>query len=178
MNVVEMSPKPIKINLCCGARPIDGYINIDSWPAPGVDVVMDAREVQYDPGTVDEVVMFHCIEHFTLDDACALIRKVFSWLKPGGHVIMEGPDVFKAVTKCRTGDFDAIRAIFGDITELRKDKDGYQHKWGWTGSLMQQELASAGFNVSEVQDGLSHSPHEWRDYRVIGFKPKEAAHGV
>jgi len=121
-------------------------------------------------------VMFHAIEHFTLDDACLLVRRIFTWLKPGGHLLIEAPDVFKAVKNCKTGDFDAIQSIFGDLTELRRAKDGYQHKWGWTGSLMQQEMASAGFLVSKVEDGISHE-RPWRDFRVVGFKPKEAAHG-
>ena len=162
----------MKLNLCCGVAPIPGYTNIDAWPASGVDVVSDARDLTYPENSVDEIVMFHAIEHFSLDDACMLIRRMFTWLKPGGHVIIEAPDVFKAVKNCPTGEFDSILGIFGNIAELRKGKDGYQHKWGWTGALMQQELASAGFNVGEVQDGISHHPHEWRDFRVVGFKPK------
>jgi ubiquinone/menaquinone biosynthesis C-methylase UbiE len=149
---------------------IPGYVNIDTFPGPGVDVVCDARELKYDDESLEEVVMFHAIEHFTLDDACALIRRIYAMLKVGGRLVVEAPDVFKAVKNTPTGEFDAIKGIFGDIAELRKNKDGYQHKWGWTGSLMQQELASAGFNVSEVTDGISHG-REWRDFRVIGFKP-------
>jgi hypothetical protein len=162
----------VKLNICCGQMILPGYTNIDAFPGEGVDVVSDARELLYEAGTIDEVLMFHCIEHFSLDDACMIIRKVFGWLKPGGHVIIEAPDVFKAVKNCTTGEFDAIRGIFGDIAELRKGKEGYQHKWGWTGALMQQELASAGFNVGEAADGISHG-HEWRDFRVIGFKPQK-----
>jgi 2-polyprenyl-3-methyl-5-hydroxy-6-metoxy-1,4-benzoquinol methylase len=159
-----------KINLCCGQMILDGYINIDAYPGDGVDVVCDARELAYDGNAVDEVVMLHAIEHFTLDDACMIIRKIFAMLKPGGCLIVEAPDVFKAVKNTPSGEFDAVRGIFGDIAELRKGRDGYQHKWGWTGSLMQQEMVSAGFNVSEVKDGTSHA-HQWRDFRVVGFKP-------
>ena len=154
---------------------LDGWINIDSYPGEGVDVVCDIRELKYEPNSVDEVVMLHAIEHFTLDDACMIIRNVFTMLKPGGSLIVEAPDVFKAV-KNSPSEFDTIKGIFGDITELRKNKDGYQHKWGWTGSLIQQELASAGFNVSEVEDGISHN-RQWRDFRVIGFKPSGEQHG-
>ena len=161
-----------KLNLCCGEMALDGYVNIDAYPNPGVDVVCDARELAYDNNSVDEVVMLHALEHFTLDDACMIVRKIFAMLKPGGILIIEAPDVFKAVKNTPTGEFDAIRGIFGDIAELRKGKDGYQHKWGWTGALCQQELASAGFNVSEVKDGISHA-HQWRDVRVIGVKPNE-----
>jgi SAM-dependent methyltransferase len=166
-----------RLNLGCGQMNLDGFINIDSYPGAGVDVVCDIRDLKYDPDTVDEVVMFHAIEHFSLDDAAMIIRNIFTILKPGGHLIIEAPDVFKAVKNSPTGDFEAIKGIFGDITELRKGKDGYSHKWGWTGSLMQQELASAGFNVSEVQDGISHS-HQWRDFRVIGFKPNGVKNGA
>ena len=166
----------LKLNLGCGDIHLDGFVNIDSYPLPGVDVVCDIREIQYEENTVDEIVMFHCIEHFTLDDACLIIRKLFKILKPGGRVIMEGPDIFKCVKNCPTGEFDAIRGIFGDVAELRKMKDGFQHKWGWTGSLMQQEMTSAGFNVFEVGNGISHS-REWRDFRVIGTKPAEVRNG-
>jgi predicted SAM-dependent methyltransferase len=165
-----------KLNICCGQMILDGFINIDSYPSPDVDVVCDARELSYAENSVDEVVMFHAIEHFTLDDACMIIRKLFTMLRPGGTLIIEAPDVFKAVKNAPTGEFDAIKGIFGDIAELRKGKDGYQHKWGWTGALMQQEMASAGFNVSEVTDGISHA-HEWRDFRVIGFKPNGVPNG-
>jgi len=166
----------VRINLCCGQMIIDGFTNIDAYPSPGVDVVCDAREVDYAENSVDEVVIFHAIEHFSLDDACMVLRKVFKMLKPGGHLIIEAPDVFKAVKNTPTGEFDAIRGIFGDIAELRKGKDGYQHKWGWTGALMQQELSSAGFNVGEVENGISHG-HEWRDFRVIGIKQSEVKNG-
>lgn len=160
----------MKINLCCGKSIHSGYTNIDSWPTPGVDVVSDIRDLQYDENSVDEVVWLHAIEHFTLDDACLMIRRIFRWLKPGGHLLIEGPDIIKAVLNRKNGDFDAIQDIFGALTELRKGKEGYQHKWGWTGSLVQQELASAGFNVRKVEDGISHEK-PWRDYRVVGFKP-------
>ena len=159
-----------KLNIACGQMILDGWVNIDCFPGPGVDVVCDARDLSYDNSSVDEVVMLHDIEHFTLDDACMIIRKIFKMLKPGGSIIIEAPDVFKAVKNTPSGEFEAIKGIFGDITELRKGKDGYQHKWGWTGNLIQQELASAGFNVSEVMDGISHN-HQWRDFRVIGWKP-------
>lgn len=166
----------MKINLCCGQSIFPDYVNVDAWEHPGVDVVMDARDLSYDEGTVDEVVMFHAIEHFTLDDACALIRRIFGWLKPGGHLLIEAPDVVKAVKNAKDGDFDTVQNIFGDLTELRKGKDGYQHKWGWTGALCQQELASAGFLVGKVEDGISHEA-PWRDFRVTGFKPG-VKHGV
>lgn len=148
---------------------LDGWVNIDCFSGPGVDVVCDARELDYGDDSVDEVVMLHAIEHFSLDDACMVVRKVYKMLKPGGSFIVEGPDVFKAV-KNSPSEFESIKGIFGDIAELRKGKDGYQHKWGWTGNLIQQELASAGFNVSEVKDGVSHG-RQWRDFRVIGIKP-------
>lgn len=165
----------MKLNLCCGQMILPGYVNIDAFPGAGVDVVCDIRELSYEPGSVDEAVMFHCIEHFSLDDACAIIRNVFAMLRPGGRVVIEAPDVFKAVRNSPS-EFETVKGIFGDIAELRKGKDGYAHRWGWTGSLMQQELASAGFNVSEVTDGISHE-RRWRDFRVIGFKP-EVKNGI
>jgi SAM-dependent methyltransferase len=166
----------VRINLCCGQSIFSDYVNVDAYSNPGVDVVMDARDLKYDDNSVDEVVMFHAIEHFTLDDACMLIRRIFGWLKPGGHLLIEAPDVVKAVKNAKNGDFDTVQNIFGDLVELRKGKDGYQHKWGWTGALCQQELASAGFLVGNVEDGIAHE-RPWRDFRIVGFKPG-VKHGV
>lgn len=138
-----------------------------------MDRVCDIRDLDYEDNTVDEVLMLHSIEHLRLDDACRVIRKIFAMLKPGGHILIEAPDVFKAVKNCPNGEFEVITGIFGSLKETRKGQDGYLHRWGWTGSLMQQELSSAGFDVLPVTDGVVHG-RPWRDFRVIGYKPEKA----
>src|SRR5574343_120362 len=105
----------LRLNLCCGNSHHSGYVNVDSWPTPGVDVVSDIRELQYPENSVDEVVWLHAIEHFSLDDACLMIRRIFKWLKPGGHLLIEGPDIIKAILNRKNGDFDAIQDIFGAL---------------------------------------------------------------
>jgi SAM-dependent methyltransferase len=75
----------IKINLGSGGRPLDGYVNVDINPdSPGVNVVHDLDQYPwpFESDSIDEVVMFHCLEH--LIDHNRGMREVHRILKNGG----------------------------------------------------------------------------------------------
>ena len=148
---------------------LKGYVNVDERPLPGVDQVGDLLKLDYPASSIEQIIWFHAIEHFTFDETVELVRKFYRWLSPGGSLIIEGPDVVKCV-KNATSDFDAVQGLFGSLFQCRKGRDGYQHKWGWTGSLVQQQLATEGFIIAPVKEGISHKK-PWRDYRVEARKP-------
>jgi SAM-dependent methyltransferase len=55
-----------RLNLGCGRDIKDGWVNVDSWDGPGVDVVCDLDDhpkLPYDDGSVDEFYCSHLIEH-------------------------------------------------------------------------------------------------------------------
>lgn len=54
----ERKPAELKLNLGCGRVPLEGHINIDVMPGPGVDVVLDLDRAPTDPQDYEPQVMF------------------------------------------------------------------------------------------------------------------------
>jgi len=75
-----------KLNLGAGWRPLKGYVNLDIFAQPGIDVVHDLGKVPYPfpNNSFDEICAFDVLEH--LDDYCAALREIHRILKPGGKV--------------------------------------------------------------------------------------------
>jgi len=159
----------IRLNLGCGQMPVVGYTNVDIYPGKGVDLECDIRQLPYEPNTVTEIMLLHAIEHFTLDDAVAMLRSYYKMLIKGGRIVIEAPDVYKAVRNRPDNQLEAIVGIFGDMNELRKGKTAYQHLWGWTGELMKATMEKEGFRDVQVSDGTTHG-RPWRDFRVTAVK--------
>ncbi len=103
----------IKLNLGCGGRPLDGYINVDMdtvdelrrrYPGssnfpPGLKVYQyDIFNLPYKDGTVDEVRADSFIEHLSFIEEPKLFNEAKRVLKRGGVLRFQVPD-FEAVVK-------------------------------------------------------------------------------
>lgn len=58
----------MKVNLGAGRRPMDGWVNVDCVPLPGIDHVIeldgpDKIVLPWPDDTVDEFALIHCLEH-------------------------------------------------------------------------------------------------------------------
>lgn len=66
-----------RLNLGSGARPLEGYVNVDLSPGmPGVGLVHDLDRMPwpFENDSIDEIVMAHCLEH--LADCNAAMREI------------------------------------------------------------------------------------------------------
>lgn len=82
-----------KLNLACSDRIIPGWINVDVRNIPGIDHVVDIRDLSIFPDmSFDIVRASHVLEHFYVGE----LEKVFSsWsrvLRPDGRMIICVPD--------------------------------------------------------------------------------------
>ena len=50
------------------------------------------NKMSFTPETVDYIYSSHALEHIHLDDAKALLKKTYEWLKPGGIIRLALPD--------------------------------------------------------------------------------------
>ena len=86
----------MKLNLGSGRNSLNGYINIDIEPLVGADLVWDAQTfLPYDDGTIDEILVYHLLEHFEVNRLKPILRHWRRLLKPGGTLIIESPDFAK-----------------------------------------------------------------------------------
>lgn len=74
-----------RLNLGCGKKVKEGYINLDLYPLPGVDVVADIeKELPFENDTFDEILTEHVLEH--MHDLDSLLRELHRITKKGGLI--------------------------------------------------------------------------------------------
>ena len=84
----------IKLNLGCGLRKIDGYINIDNLYEVNPDVVWNVLDgFKYADSSVDEVRAFDFLEHIPIGKTVKVVEEIYRVLKPGGKFESFTPDV-------------------------------------------------------------------------------------
>lgn len=81
----------MKLNLGCGKDIKEGWVNVDQHFAPGVNLVMDIRELPlpFADNSIDEVLASHILEHCLYwEDIVFDIHRI---LKPGGVLEIRVP---------------------------------------------------------------------------------------
>lgn len=85
---------PKYMNLGCGPRILDGFVNIDFFTAPRINYGADLR---YPLGICDNafegIFSEHTFEHLTYAEAGRLMRECHRILKPGGVLRVAVPDL-------------------------------------------------------------------------------------
>ena len=142
-----------KLHLGCGTRYLDGYVNID-YPASEhtvqhalvADRRADITKVIYPTSTVDEVRLHHVFEHFPRQIALALLCRWAEWLKPGGLLRIETPDVMASAwalispLTSSSKRYQIVRHLFGS------HEAGWAAHWdGWYKDRFRHTLTALGF---------------------------------
>ena len=75
----------IKLNLGCGLRKLEGFINIDNRSEVSPDLLCDITEgLPYPDNSVDRVRAHDILEHVALGKTVPLIEEIYRVLRPGG----------------------------------------------------------------------------------------------
>jgi len=78
-----------KINLACSDRIIPGWVNVDIRDIPGIDHIVDARDLSIFPDeSFDIVRASHVIEHFHINELEKVFKEWTRILRPGGWLII------------------------------------------------------------------------------------------
>ena len=149
----------VKLNLGCGEKPLDGYVNVDFRALPGVDVVADVTRLPFEPGTVDEIASHHLIEHFRERHAETVLLPYWrGLLRDGGLLRIVTPNW--EVLMEHLGEGRLTFQQFKQVTFGLQDYSGDDHFAMYSPATLTRLVEAAGFTGVEVletrrQNGLS-----------------------
>ncbi len=143
----------IRLHLGCGRRYLDGYVNVDFPPSEHTvqadltaDIHADIVSLRYLPATVGEIRLHHVFEHFDRPTALALLCRWRDWLRPGGTLRIETPDVSRSVLLLASpftsyGDKQQVlRHLFGS-----HESHWAAHLDGWSAERFRRTLVALGY---------------------------------
>lgn len=82
--------KLIKVELGCGKTKSEGYIGIDRFPLPGVDIVADLNDkIPIEDNSVDVLFACHSLEHFK--DIKHIMQEIYRICKPNAIIHILAP---------------------------------------------------------------------------------------
>lgn len=161
----------VKLHLGCGRRVMDGWVNVDCFSAPGIDLIWDLRQpLPLKDGAAQLLYSEHVIEHLYFDEARGFLAECFRLLKPGGRFRLGMPDAeiyYRAYVEGKP-EFFASLAHLGGSTEALDTPNrvinhmfrmGGHHFFAWDFETLKKELERAGFTgVEKSKSGHASIP--------------------
>lgn len=168
----------MKINFACGNKILKGFVNIDAEFRQGVDLFyqmeFDASgllktEIPLERESASLLQAMHFIEHVYQWEAKFVIFEFRRLLKPGGKLILELPNLFKACQNFVRGDTEqnSLWPIYGNHHEF----DPLMcHKFGYTPNSIEALLRKCGMRDIQILPPQTHGKRKNRDMRVECIK--------
>ena len=141
-----------KLNIGCGRRHLKGYKTIDIEPSNNPDIVGDFRKMSF--SDIEEIRAEHILEHFDRKEGIEVLKQWHSWLKPGGRLIVETPDLQRSCSYFMSMPEKINIHLYGS-----QEADWAFHKDGWWEEKFRKVLPQIGFTVLNIvlpkyQNGL------------------------
>lgn len=158
--------KPLRLHLGCGEKIFPGYVNID-YPSDEhnvmqvkADYTANITQLDFPPQSVDEIRLHHVFEHFNRVTALAMLIKWQQWLKIGGKLHIETPDLMGSA-EILTSDLP-WQVKIGTVRHLAGDQAASwtYHVDHWFPERYQRTLKRFGFSdVNTQTDRWPHPPY-------------------
>ena len=141
------------LNLGCGRKPMQGFVNVDNLNIPGIDLVADIRDLHgITDGAADYIYACHVLEHLPRSDPFDTLREWNRVLKFGGLLRISVPDWDATVQYYQqTGDLEnCLNWIYGG--REKETLNEFTHRRIFNFSNLRALLYEAGFKRIEPYD--------------------------
>lgn len=175
MGVVKID-QPIKLHLGCGMVKLQGYVNIDYPPSEhtiqsssAADIFYNILELDFPENSVDEIRLHHVFEHFDRVTALVQLCRWQTWLKIGGKLVIETPDIQRSALILVLPWFSyrqkqvVLRHIFGS-----HESHWAMHYDGWYKAKFHHVLSQIGF------DQFEYGKSSWHMLRNVTVEAKKS----
>jgi hypothetical protein len=136
-------PQPLRLHVGCGARRLDGWLNLDLQPLPEVDLAHDVtRGLPFE--NVEAVYAEHFLEHLDAPAAVKFLLDAHAALSPGGALRLSTPNldwVLAAHSSRGLAEPEQVRLGLG----ANRSFYGWGHRFLWNRALLERALLAAGF---------------------------------
>jgi predicted SAM-dependent methyltransferase len=141
----EIDPKPpVRLHVGCGRARLQGWVNVDAQPLPGVDLVTDVtRGLGF--SNVEAIFAEHFLEHLTLSDALLFLAEAHRALIPGRWIRLSTPNLDWVWSTHYRFDHDPEVKRQGALAINRAFR-GWRHQFLWNRELLEEALVSCGFD--------------------------------
>lgn len=157
----------MKINLGCGRRPFDGYVNVDIVPYPGVDKVADigkAERLPFDDNTADEIYAGHLFEH--MDNPIKLLLECWRILKAAGSLALVLPNIAADPGRFADRDYGIVTGLGFTLEEMPSRNAHDIHYTFWTPDSLIAFVTKFGFAYAGIinldNDQRVTKPYQWQ----------------
>lgn len=135
--------RPVRLHVGSGRERLEGWVNIDLQPLPGVDVVADVtRGLRFTD--VEAVFAEHFLEHLGVDQALAFLAEVHRSLRPDGRLRLSTPNLdWVWLTHYRLEAEAAAKRTMA--LRLNRAFHGWQHRFLWNREMLEEALLGVGF---------------------------------
>jgi len=147
-----------KLNIGCGGKVMEGYVNCDIFEGPTVDEVFSMDEIPYEDGTISGIHSEHSLEHVGYAKIYKTLDEWSRVLKPGGELLLKIPDVdlcCKSLIESKNPKYREWYkfTIYGYQKALAQEEDEAQyHRWGFNKDDIRHELESRGFIIDYLEN--------------------------
>ena len=147
------APGDLRLQLGSGMNNLEGWVNLDLI-GEQPDLVWDLRRaLPFPTGSARAVVLEHVLEHFSLVDGLALLRRCARVLGSGGTIRVGVPD-FGAYLTSYAGDHEFIERLRpGRPTPLLAVGEvalRHGHRSVWDGETLTLAVRDSGFDDARV----------------------------
>lgn len=132
-----------RLHIGSGKARLEGWVNIDVQPLPGVDVVADVTQGLHF-NNAEAVFAEHFLEHLAMPDALQFLLEAHRVLGPSGWLRLSTPNLdWVYITHYRfEGTGDEKRQ---DALAINRAFHGWRHRFLWNREILGEALAASGF---------------------------------
>lgn len=140
----------IKLDLGGGEKGAEGHLNIDIVYHPGVDLILDAREldVHFPSNSVDAIRCTDTLQCFAFTEVKGVLRRWNKVLKPSCRIVIQVHDIEQIMVEYEKGTFDAgkLRSLlYGNMRdEYRTYHNCFDREY------IRKLLEDTGFVIQEI----------------------------
>ena len=126
---------------------------------------MDMMELEYEEGSVDEILAQDVIDHVTAVECKTLLRRFYDWLKPNGVLNIHTPNLEFLGKEASRGNQEALKWLYGSAGEGNTNYETNLIRWCYTRGSLGEILRSLGFII--IHNQLEQYGYA---FRMIGVK--------